>query len=207
MKWWISLILVLSIAGCGGEQQSDQQVEAGSVPLQLEGLYGAVITPPRAIPDFSLDSTTGETFTLSDHAGKVVLLYFGYMTCPDVCPSTMADLMRVYRTFEDPSENITVVFVTVDPERDTLDRLEKYMSAFHEDFIGLRTEDAAVLQAILDSFGAQATRQEVDSSLGYLMDHTASVFLVGPDGKLWEQFLFGTSYADIANDVEFIIKN
>lgn len=171
---------------------------------QAEDLRGAVINPPRPIPDFTLTSSDGAAFRLGDQRGKVVLLYFGYMTCPDVCPTTMADLQRAYQALT-PAEQarVVVAFVSVDPQRDTPERLQLYTAAFHADFIGLYSQDD--LQPVLDAFGVQVTRRAVDSALGYLIDHTASVFLIAPDGKLSVQFLYGTPYADMLHDVQALI--
>jgi protein SCO1 len=194
----LGLLFLLAVAGCA---RTDAQAEVSPTT----NLRGAVIEPPRPIGDFTLPSTTGEDFTFSQQRGKVMLIYFGYMTCPDVCPSTFADLRRVYTELGEDAEKVSVVFITVDPERDTLDRLSVYMAAFHEDFIALRP-DAKYLQSILSDFGAQASRREVEgSALGYMMDHTASVFLVTSDGNLQEQFLFGTAYQDIVHDMRELL--
>lgn len=191
-------LLLLALAACGGQAKAD------SKPASYEGqLLGAVFDPPRKMDDFTLSATQGETFTLSEQRGKLVLLYFGYMTCPDVCPTTSATLSQVYKHLGELAEQVEVVFVTVDPERDTLERLTLYMNAFNENFVALRGDD---IQPVLDGFGATATKRVVgDSPLSYLMDHTASVFLIGQDGKLIEQFIYGTRYQDILHDVRLIL--
>lgn len=196
---FLSLCLFLVLAGCSSE--------AKAKPASFTGqLRGAVVEPPRKIQDFTLPSTTGDDFTLSAYKGKVVLFYFGYMTCPDVCPTTFADLRQVYTHLGDLADKVQVVFVTVDPERDTLERLTLYTRGFHEDFIAVRGE-GDTLQAILDNFGVKATRRVVgESALSYLIDHTASIFLVGPDGRLLEQFMYGTRYQDIVQDVTLILE-
>lgn len=198
------LFLCLVLVGCGGGARADNQP---SNPDYLGELRGAVVNPPRKINDFTLPATSGEDFTLSEHQGKVVLFYFGYMTCPDVCPTTFADLRQVYTHLGELAEKVKVVFVTVDPERDTLDRLTLYTQGFHEDFIALRGEGES-LQAMMDDFGVKATRRVVgESALSYLIDHTASIFLVGPQGRLVEQFLYGTRYQDIVHDINLILSS
>ena len=79
-------------------------------------------------------STEGDTFTLSEHRGEVILIYFGYRTCPDFCPTTFAELRRVYTDLDEPADNLKIIFVTIDSERDTLENLTLYTHAFHEDF-------------------------------------------------------------------------
>ena len=172
-----------------------------------ENLRGAVFDPPRTLEDFSVSSTTGADFKLSEHRGEVILLYFGYRSCPDFCPTTFAELLRVYTELNEPEDKLRIVFVTIDPERDTLENLGLYTAAFHEDFIGLRAEGQA-LEALEDQFGVVAERQEVgDSAMSYLFDHTASIFLIGANGQLEAQYLYGTDYRDIVHDLELIFQS
>lgn len=181
----------------------DAAVEAGDT----SALLGAVFDPPRALSDFSLMSTTGAPFTLSDHRGEAILLYFGYRSCPDFCPTTFADMRRVYRDLGEPvTERLNVVFVTLDPARDTLDIMTQYVASFHPDFIGLRDEGAG-LAALMADFGVVSEQRIVgESSLSYLIDHTASVFLIGTDGRLVAQYLYGTDYRDIVHDVGVLLQ-
>ncbi len=218
-KRWSLLVIVLSlfiallVSACSAEVKADENKTNDSntvseKPAYFEEFRGGVVDPSRNIEDFSIPSTTGEDFTFSDYEGKILLLYFGYLTCPDVCPATSADMMRILNELDDTtSQQVQVVFVTVDPERDTLERLDAWLTLFHTDFIGLRGE-GETMQHIFDQFGVQTAKQQVgDSPLSYLMDHTATIFLVGPDGRLWEQFLFGTSYVDILHDLRIILEN
>lgn len=175
--------------------------EVTPLPSYTSQLKGSIINPPRKVADFTLPSTKG-TFTFSEQRGKILMVYFGYLTCPDVCPTTMADMMRAYRFVGEPQNEVVVALITLDPERDTLERLDQYVSAFNADFIGLRPESAEQVQALVESFGVTYQRREVDSELGYLIDHSATVFLVGPDGRIVSQFPFGIAYTEIANDLE-----
>ncbi|MCA9907052.1 MAG: SCO family protein, partial [Anaerolineae bacterium] len=168
-------------------------------------LRGAVFDPPRPIADFSFPSTTGANFTLSEHKGEIILIYFGYRSCPDFCPTTFAELKRVYDALDEPADRLKVVFVTVDPERDDLESLGLYTHAFQEDFIAVR-EDGTALQELMDEFGVVAEKRErSDSAMGYLIDHTASVFLIGPDGNLEVQYLYGTDYRDLVHDLRLML--
>ena len=201
------------IIGCSDNadaegQESLQDAVITEKPAYVEDLRGGIIDPPRLIDDFSLPSTKGGAFTLSDYEGKILLFYFGYLTCPDICPATTVDMMRILNELDETtSQQIKIVFVTVDPERDTLDRLDAWLTLFHVDLIGIRG-DTESLQPLFDQFGVHTAKQQVgDSPLSYLMDHTASIFLIGPDGRLWEQFLFGTPYDDILHDLRVILDN
>ncbi len=195
---WMLVVAGVLLVGC-----STRTADGPSYTSQLRG---AVFDPPRSLADFSMMSTTGEDFTLSQHQGEVILLYFGYRSCPDFCPTTFTELRRVYAELNEPSDKLKVIFVTIDPERDTLESMRQYTQAFHKDFIGLRAEGLA-LQALEDQFGVVAERQVVgESALSYLFDHTASVFLIGPGGQLEAQYLYGTDYRDIVHDLRLMLQ-
>ncbi len=170
---------------------------------QQPALRGSVIDPPLDIEDFTVASTTGEDYTFHAHDGKLRLMYFGYMSCPDFCPAAMADFTQVYRTLNAPKGDLEILFLTVDPERDTMDKLTVYTAAFHEDFIGLRAEPEA-LPTILTQFGVVAAKREVDSALGYLIDHTASSYLIGKEGGVIARYAYDTPVEDIVHDIQML---
>jgi protein SCO1/2 len=208
------LVACLMIPLAVGAQEPEESEEEWQPPISIKGnlgltyaddLLGSVISPPRELADFTLPSSDGAQYTLSEHAGKIQLVYFGYMTCPDVCPATLADLLRAYREVGEPAEQVEVLFITIDPERDSLERLETYTSAFHENFIGLRPSSEDQLNDLMQNFGVVAQRREVDSALVYLMDHSATVFMVSPDGRLLAQYPFGVPYTEIAHDVQVMM--
>ena len=168
-------------------------------------LQGAVIDPPRVLEDFTIMSTTGEEFTLSEHHGEAILIYFGYRACPDFCPTTFSELKRVYADLNEPADQMKIVFVSIDPERDDLESLKLYTNAFHKDFIGLRSEDQE-LESLMEQFGIVAEKRILgESALAYLYDHTATLFLINPKGELEVQYLYGTPYRIIVNDLRLIL--
>lgn len=200
----IILIASLLMAGC------NTVAETPLTPVETlsyaDELYGAVFNPPRPISDFTFASTTGEPFILSEHKGEIILIYFGYRACPDFCPTTFTELKKIYAELGQPADQLKVVFVTVDPDRDTLENLTLYTQAFNEDFIAVREEGDA-LQKLMDEFGVVAEKQPLgDSALSYLIDHTASLFAIGPDGNLQVQFLYGTDYREILHDLKIMLN-
>jgi protein SCO1/2 len=166
-------------------------------------LRGAVLNPPRELNDFTAMSTTGEAFTLSEARGKVTLLYFGYRACPDFCPTTFAELRRVYAELDEPADKLNIVFVTVDPEHDTIENLSPFVAMFHKDFIGLRAEGQALTE-LESQFGVVAQRRSLGET-GYAFDHNASLFLIGTEGQLEVQYIYGTDYMDIVHDLQIIL--
>ena len=101
---------------------------------------GTLYTDPQPAPDFELTAPNGERFRLSDHQGEIVLMFFGYTSCPDVCPMTLAEARRVIEGLGEDSDRVTFLFITVDPERDTPEVLGTYATAFHPAIVGLTAE-------------------------------------------------------------------
>lgn len=168
---------------------------------RLYTYQGSLIDPPALAPDFELDSTRGTPFRLSEQRGKFVLLYFGYTFCPDVCPTTLYDLSRLTQSFADQSGDIQVAMVTVDPQRDTLDKLGSYVTTFDPNFLGLSGETTA-LKAVWQAYGVYRAENQVQGASGYLVDHTARVYLIDPQGNLRLTFPFGISWEAMAADLE-----
>jgi len=128
---------------------------------------GALLEPPSPIPDFELKDTNGQPFHLSDVEGDLALVYFGYTFCPDVCPLTLWDVKKALKDLEG-RERVKVIFVSVDPERDTPEVLGRYLSAFDPDFIGL-TDDFKKVETVMQPFGAFAEKEEVADSAAQLL--------------------------------------
>ncbi|MBK9125809.1 MAG: SCO family protein [Chloroflexi bacterium] len=205
-RMMVLALVALAATSCGGAPAPAATPRVPPPPAYLDDLNGAVFDPPRVLTDFTFDSTTGEPFRLADHRGEIVLIYFGYRTCPDFCPTTFTELRQIYLELEEPADRVKVLFVTVDPERDTLDLMTQYVGGFHQDFIGLRAEGDP-LQSVMDQFGVVAEKRPLgDSPLAYLIDHTASIFLINPDGRLMVQYLYGTDYRLIRDDLQRILQ-
>jgi len=164
------------------------------------------VEPYPAAPDFELVKADGNSFQLSGMRGEIILLFFGYTSCPDVCPTTLAELNQALgRLAEDDANRVQVVFITVDPERDTPERTQTYVDHFNKNFIGLSgSEDQ--LTKIWGEYGVFREVVEGASAAGYLVNHTARTTLIDGDGNLRLSFGFDTPVDDIVHDLKLILK-
>jgi protein SCO1 len=144
------------------------------------------ITGNRQFADhFSLPDTNGQTRTLADYRGKVVVLLFGYTHCPDVCPTTLAELSQALEQLgPQQAQRVQVLFVTVDPERDTPSVLAQYTAAFNPSFRALRPANAAQLQQVANDFRIVYEKVPGTGADNYTMNHTAASMVFDPTGKL-----------------------
>lgn len=133
--------------------------------------------------DFTLQSANGP-LALHDLRGKVVLVYFGYTLCPDICPTSLAFTAQGLNQLDKSElENVKVLFITVDPERDTPERVKEYAGFFHPAIVGL-TGTPEEIARIARLYGASYARQNVESAAGYVVDHTSETYLIDRNGKL-----------------------
>ncbi len=133
--------------------------------------------------DFALTDHAGKKRSLADYRGKAVVVFFGFTQCPDVCPTTLADLAETMRRLGADAERIAVLFVTVDPERDTSELLAKYVPAFDPRFVGL-SGDAAAIERTAKEFKVLYQKQPGKAPGSYSMDHSAGSFVFDPQGRL-----------------------
>lgn len=183
-------------------------LSACAVPLlgqEAQPLRGMVYQQPRQF-DFQLTDTTGQPMSGSDLDGKVALVFFGYTYCPDICPTTMADFKQVKEQLGSRADDVRFIMITVDPERDTPDRLGRYVASFDPSFIGLWGDDAAIKQ-LTETYGVVAERREVeDTAAGYLIDHTALSFVVDKQGMLRSAYPSGVTTKLLAEDVTTLLN-
>jgi protein SCO1 len=161
--------------------------------------------PYPVAPGFELSSARDTSFRLSDTRGKVVALFFGYTSCPDICPTTMAELNQALQQLGDQADQVQVLFVTVDPKRDTPERVQEYVDHFNSSFIGLSGSEPE-LAVVWNDYGV--FRQVVDgtSAAGYLVDHTARVTLIDQQGNLRVSFPFDTPVEDVVHDLDLLLR-
>jgi protein SCO1/2 len=162
--------------------------------------------PYPAAPEIELARGGGTRFSLREARGKVVAVFFGYTSCPDICPTTMAELKQALDGVGEKADQVQVLFVTVDPQRDTPERMQEYVNHFRPDFIGLSGSEAE-LAKVWNSYGV--FRQVVDGTLaaGYLVDHTARVTLIDQQGNLRVSFPFDTPVEDIVHDLNLLLES
>jgi protein SCO1/2 len=148
----------------------------------------------------------GTSFQLSEKRGDIVLLFFGYTSCPDVCPTTLAELNQALgKLKEEDAGRVQVVFITVDPERDTPERAQAYVNHFNTSFVGLSgTEDE--LTKVWDDYGVFREIVDGESAAGYLINHTARVTLIDGKGNIRVSFAFDMPVDDIVHDLKLILK-
>jgi protein SCO1/2 len=166
---------------------------------------GTEYIDPKPAPDFVLTRADGGELRLSDQRGRVVLMFFGFTSCPDVCPTTLADAKRILHDLDEDADRIEYLFVTVDPERDTPETLQKYVSLFDPAIVAL-TGSPESLRDVWDAYGifVEKVPQE-DSAQDYSVSHTARVFVIDEAGRLRLSYTFGTPYEDILADLRSLL--
>ncbi len=165
---------------------------------------GVYQDPPKPAPDFSMTDEGGQRASLSDLRGQWILLQFGYTTCPDVCPTTLARLAEVRRQLGGEAADVRVLFVTVDPARDTTTKIAAYVHKFDPTFRGFTGTDAE-LAAAAKAWGVTYSRVESDSAAGYLMSHTAFVYLIDPQMRVRIVYPFGVESEEITHDLRYMV--
>lgn len=175
-------------------------------PLAEQGLRSGAFEPPREAPAFSLDGSNGKKLSLRDHLGKVVILFFGFTFCEKVCPVTLARLTEVCKKLGSAARDVQVIYVTVDPKRDSPERLREHLAAFNPSFLGA-TGTPDELAAVRKTYGVVAEQVvSRNQALGYEVNHSSSLYLVDRQGKVRGLVPFGTPAGDIVHDLELLLK-
>lgn len=167
--------------------------------------HGSVIDPPVAAYNFSLTHADGDVFRLSDQQGKVVLLFFGYTHCPDVCPTTLAEYKAIYNALGEKANDVVYVYITVDRLRDTPEVIARYARAFNPEFIGLSgTEEG--LAEIYKQYGVFWEIQEAATEEDYLVAHTSIIYVIDKKGYWRLTFPFEMGPDEMTEDVTFLLS-
>lgn len=156
--------------------------------------------------DFELSDQNGARRTLADFRGKVVVLFFGYTHCPDVCPTTMAELAQVMHDLGNDAKRVQVLFVTVDPERDTRELLARYVPAFDPTFLGLRG-DAQQTERVTKEFKILVQKNAGSSPENYSVDHSAGTYIFDPEGRLRVYVSYGQGPEVFLHDIRALLKD
>lgn len=194
----LALAALPPLLGCGGPDGR---------AAEDDGWAGRALDDPLARPDFVLTDVGGEPFDFREETeGDVVLLFFGYTHCPDVCPVHMANLAEVLRDLPlEVSRRVKVVFVTTDPVRDTPERLRAWLGAMHPRFIGL-TGTRAEIRAVEEGVGlAPSVVEESDDPADYFVGHAAQVIAFGADGPARRIYPWGTRQRDWLRDLPRLV--
>jgi protein SCO1/2 len=185
------LLLIFSLLIACGEPKLPSPFKASDVSAQY------------AQADFHLNEASGKPVSLADYRGKVVVLFFGYTHCPQICPTTLADLAQVMRELGEDADKVQVLFVTLDPERDTRELLAQYPPAFYPAFKGLSGDTMATAQAA-QAFGVIYQKQP-NKNGGYDLDHSAGTYLIAPGGKPVLLSPYGQSSELLVHDIRLLL--
>jgi protein SCO1/2 len=156
--------------------------------------------------DFSLVDPDGKMRTLADFKGKVVVMFFGYTQCPDICPTTLTEMQQVMTILGPQSDKVQVLFVTIDPARDTAAILKQYVPAFDPRFLGLRPADDAALDKVAKDFKIYYKKVPGTSPGSYTMDHTAGSYAFDPEGHLRLYIKHAQGPETLAQDLKELLK-
>jgi protein SCO1/2 len=169
-------------------------------------LKGGVFDPPRMAPDFTLPGSTGKPVTLSSFRGKVVILEFGYTSCADVCPVSLASLTTARKKMLGLGKDLQVLFVTVDPERDSVKLLNDYLTPFDHSFIGI-SGSPQQLTKMRQDYGISVTRRNIgNSKTDYTLGHSSYLYFIDRKGMLRSMLPFGRPADDIVHDATLLLK-
>lgn len=185
--WLLGIFITVGLTACG-QQSSEKKFHSADISAVDFG------------KNWKLTDHTGKIRTLEDFKGKAVVLFFGYTHCPDVCPTTLSDMAQALKLLGKEADKVQVLFVTVDPARDTQALLAKYVPAFNPGFLGLYGDEAET-DKVAKEFHAFYQKNQGKNSQSYSMDHTAGCFVFDPSGKLRLFMKYGASAETIAHDL------
>ena len=186
MRAWVTLLaLAMLVAAASAAEDA--------------GFIAGVFEPPRAAPELALRGSDGKELRLERYLGKVVIVGFGFTSCPDVCPTTLAALAGARKKLGADAEGVQVVYVTVDPERDDAERLRAFLGRFDPSFVGA-TGTVAQLAAVRESYGILVGKAPGDS-----FSHSSFTYLIDREGKIRALMPYGHSSDDYAHDVRLLL--
>ncbi len=197
IKYLLAGVLVIAVALVGATIW---------LALRPYTFRGSVIDPPLRAPAIALTTHTGKPFRLSDQTGNVVVIFFGYASCPDICPTTLYEFKKIRAQLGTAAAHVRFVLITIDPERDTPEQMRDYLSNFDPTFIGL-TGTEAELTPVWQGYGVfRAKRTNTNNATNYLFDHSGRVYVVDARGNLKTTYPPGTSVEDMAADVQYLAR-
>lgn len=194
-----ALFVLVALAGCGDKP--------GGAPAAPKAAFNGVdITGAEYGRELSLPDADGRTRTLADFKGKVSVVFFGYTQCPDVCPTTLAELAQIKKSLGPDGDRVQGVFVTVDPDRDTPEVLKAYVGNFDPSFVALRGS-AEQTKAVAREFKVFYMKVPGKTEGSYTMDHTAGSYIIDGEGRLRLFVRYGTPAGAVAADLQQLLKS
>ena len=194
MKGWLAAAWLMAAITLGGCQPAPEPPS-----FRATDITGAAFAR-----DFRLTDHHGQVRTLADFKGKAVAVFFGYIHCPDVCPTTLADFAAALQLLGPLAEKVQVIFVTVDPQRDTPDLLAQFVPAFNPAFLGMYA-DAETLKRLAKEYKVVYQKTSVKAPDDYLIDHSAGTYVYDPQGNLRLHMPYGSSPDAIAQDLKTLL--
>jgi protein SCO1/2 len=174
--------------------------------LRPHNFHGTVLQSSETAYNFTLDVADGKAVKLSDYRGKLVLIYFGYTYCPDICPATLGAVTTALKDLGKKADDVQLIMISVDPARDTPDKLAEYVHHFSPAFIGgTNSLDEISKTAALYGVFYQISPEKTTNG-DYLIDHTATLMVIDRDGYLKLVFPFGVTGAEIADDLKYMLR-
>lgn len=192
---WLMLVFLL-LLGCG---------QPAPALKPLKNLVAEDVTGASYAQNFELFDHHGQRRTLADFHGKVVAIFFGYTHCPDVCPTTLYDFSQAMKLLGADADKVQVLFVTVDPARDTPEMLSVYVPAFDARFLGMYA-DTVYMAQLAKQYQVYYHQQAADSSGNYAIDHSAFTYVYDTEGRLRLKMPFAETPANIADDLRQLLR-
>jgi protein SCO1 len=186
----LAAAMALASAGCADNKPQFKSVD---------------ITGADYAKDFSLADQNGKLRSLQDFRGKAVIVFFGFTQCPDVCPTTLAEIVQARKLLGADGEKVQAIFVTVDPERDTADVLKAYMANFDPGFVALRGSPEQLV-AMAKDFKVYYKKVPGKTAGSYTMDHSAASYIYDPQGRLRLYTRYGSGPQALADDLKLLLK-
>lgn len=167
-------------------------------------LKGTDVSNAKIGVDFTLIDHNGNSKRLSDFYGQAIVLFFGYIHCPDVCPTTLAEMAEAMNRLGNDADKVTVLFVSVDPKRDTPDIMKAYVTSFHPRFIGL-TGSATAIAEVSRAFKVVAEKRGDVAGGNYSIDHSAGAYIYDPSGRLRSYVTYGSGADVLVHDLKQVL--
>ena len=192
-------LLLVSLAGC--QPKEAEAPAASDAPPELKA---GILSPVKTAPELELAGTDDQPISLERYRGKVVLLAFGFSNCGEVCPATLATLAGARKKLGTDGDGVQVVYVTVDPERDTKEQMKKYLAAFDSTFVGGVGTRAEIDEA-QKRYGISSSKN-MNPDGSYTIGHSSSIYIIDRDGGLRAVMPYGHTVDDFVHDLQILLR-